>query len=309
MRIGVIGAGAMGGLFGARLFLGGHTVVFIEVSKPTIEAIRSEGLQLIDDQSSQRVWPEIGESSSFQGPFDLLIVFTKGFHTAKAISDARHLVNASTWVLSVQNGLGNAELISEVVSPHRLIVGMTDFPAQLRSPGNIYSQGHGLVKIWSYTGVEVSQVRRIAEAFDNAGLACTADSDVQMYIWEKLAFNVALNSICAVSGLTVGGVALAKGGACLANAVVEEVASVARAVGVVVSTSRVLEAINHAFSHHNTHKPSMLQDIEAGRRTENDFIAGAIVMIGREREVAVPITTSLYTLVGMKEQALRSDSL
>lgn len=307
MRIGIIGAGAMGGLFGARLSLGGHTVVFIEVSKPIIDAIRSEGLHLIDDQSSQCVWPDIGEASAFRDPFDLLIVFTKGFHTKKAVSDARHLVSESTWVLSVQNGLGNAELISEVISPSRIIVGMTDFPAQLRAPGKIYSQGHGHVKIWSHTGEKVDQVRKISEAFDNAGLACTADPDVQVSIWEKLAFNAALNSICAVSGLTVGGVAVADGGVDLAKAVVEEAASVAKAYGVKVSASQVLDALNHAFSHHVTHKPSMLQDIEAGRQTENDFIAGAIVRIGHAKEVPVPVTTSLYTLVGMKERIRKSN--
>ena len=302
MRIGVIGAGAMGGLFGVRLFTAGHDVAFIEVSGPTIEAIRTRGLQLIGEETDLRVWPEIAEASYFTDPFDLLIMFTKGFHTAKAITDVRHLLTPSTWVLSVQNGLGNAELISQTVSADRIIVGMTDFPAQLRSPGSIYSQGHGHVKIWSYTGEIVGRVMMIADAFDEAGLNCMADPQVQVFIWEKLAFNAALNSICAVTGLTVGEVAQSQKGRDMAAAVAREAVSVALANGVSANEDRIMEAIDHAFSHHTTHKPSMLQDIEAKRQTENDFIAGAIVRVGQSSDVYVPVTHSLYTLVGLKER-------
>lgn len=303
MRIGIIGAGAMGGFFGARLSNAGHDVAFIEVAKPVIEAIRTHGLQLIGEEADLRVWPEIAEASHFTEPFELLIVFTKGFHTAKAIADVRHLLTPSTWVLSVQNGIGNAELIAEVVSAERIIVGMTDFPAQLQSPGSIRSQGHGHVKIWSFTGQTVDRVTEIADAFDQAGLNCTADPQVQVFIWEKLAFNVALNSICAVTGLTVGEVAHSRKGREMAAAVASEAVAVAIANGVSASEGRIMAALEHAFTYHTHHKPSMLQDIEAGRQTENDFIAGAVVRAGLATGVDVPVIRSLYSLVGMKERS------
>lgn len=301
MRIAVIGAGSMEGLFGARLAKAGHQLAFVEVSGPIIDAIRTSGLRLLGDGMGIHVWPQIGEASYFTDPFDLVILFTKGFHTAKAIDDVRHLLTPSTWVLSVQNGLGNAELISRVVSPERIIVGMTDFPAQLQSPGIIYSQGHGHVKIWSFTGEVGGRVMMIADLLDEAGLSCSSDPQVQVFIWEKLAFNAALNSICAVSGLTVGEVAISKGGREMAAAVAREAVSVALANGVAADEVRIMAAIDHAFLHHTTHRPSMLQDIEAGRRTENEFIAGAIVERGRSAGVHVPVTQCLHALVEMKE--------
>lgn len=301
MRIAVIGAGAMGGLFGARLANAGHELAFVEVSEPTIEVIRAGGLRLLGEGTDIHVWPEIGRANHFTDPFDLLIVFTKGFHTAKAIDDVRHLLTPSTWVLSVQNGLGNAELISRTVSRDRIIVGMTDYPAQLQAPGTVYSQGHGRIKIWSFTGEIVSRVMVIAGLFDDAGLRCSADPQVEVFIWEKLAFNAALNSICAVSGLTVGEVASAQGGREMAMAVAREAVSVALANGVSVDEVRIMASIDHAFVHHATHKPSMLQDVEAGRRTENEFIAGAIVKKGLSAGVHVPVTQCLHALIGMKE--------
>lgn len=303
MRIGIIGAGAMGGLFGGRLAAAGHAVSFIEVSPQTIDAIRENGLHILSDEASSTVWPQIGVAAHFEEPFELVLVFTKGFHTQVAMDNVRHLITPTTWVLSVQNGLGNAELIAQVVSAERIIVGMTDFPAQLRSPGTIYSQGHGHVKIWSYTGAPRNEIAAIAKAFDDAGLNCTADANVQVAIWEKLAFNTVLNSICSVCGLTVGQVGRSDGGPALASTLVAEAVAVAAANGVVVSKAGIIAAIEHAFLNHSTHKPSMLQDIEAGRQTENEFIAGAIVKLGREQQVPTPVTYSLYTLVDMKARA------
>ncbi|WLH81754.1 2-dehydropantoate 2-reductase [Pseudomonas sp. FP2335] len=301
MRIGIIGAGAMGGLFGGRLAAAGHAVSFVEVSSQTIDAIRENGLHILGDETTVSVWPQIGVAAHFEEPFELMLVFTKGFHTQVAMDNVRHLIAPSTWVLSVQNGLGNAELIAQVVSAERIIVGMTDFPAQRRSPGTIYSQGHGHVKIWSYTGAPSDEIATIAQSFDEAGLNCAADANVQVAIWEKLAFNSVLNSICSVCGLTVGQVGRSEGGPALASAMAAEAVAVAAATGVLISNARIMAAIEHAFLNHSAHKPSMLQDIEAGRQTENAFIAGAIVKLGREHQVPTPVTESLYTLVGMKE--------
>lgn len=304
MRIGIVGAGAMGGLFGARLLVAGHSVSFIEVSHDTIHTIRNHGLQLHSTDENVCLWPEIGVADHFERPFELMIVFTKGFHTARAIADVRHLVDLQTWVVSVQNGLGNAELISKVVGADRIIVGMTDFPADLKSAGIVHSHGQGHIRLWSYTGKTLPGVSDVAEIFDQAGLHCVADPDVQIAIWEKLAFNVALNSICSVASLSVGELGAAPGGPALVSSVVEEVVAVAESCGVSVSLPRIMATINHAFANHVSHKPSMLQDLEAGRKTENSFIAGAVVNLGNAKGISVPVTHSLFTLVNIREQQL-----
>ena len=297
MRIAIVGAGAMGGLFGVRLALSGQEVSFIEVSEEAIHAIRQDGFTLADEAGTRTARVPAGSAASFTEPFDLIVVFTKGFHTASAVQSVAHLVGPSTWALSVQNGLGNAEIIASVVPRQRVIVGMTNYPADLKTPGVVHSHGEGQVRIWSMSGEACPEVREIAAAFDRAGLACSADPRVQEAIWEKVAFNAALNSICTVTHCTVDQLGLVADGQALAFAVVEEVLSVAWAMGIAADLQACKSHVADAVARHAGHKPSMLQDVLAGRRTEIETINGAVVAAADARGIAVPCTRALLQLV------------
>lgn len=303
MKIAIVGAGAMGGLFGARLALGGQQVSFIEVSEATIEAIQRNGLKLETPSATERVMIPIGRANEFTGSFGLVVIFTKGFHTEIAIESVLHLIGPTTWALSVQNGLGNAELISKVVPAERIIVGMTNLPADLVEPGVVHSHGDGHISIWPWSGEDKSVVRDIAETFQQAGLQCRADPDVQIAIWEKVAFNAALNSVCAITRQTVGGVGDSEHGRRLTAGVIRETVEVANALGVDAKAHRVECAINHAFANHHQHKPSMLQDIETKQQTEIDSINGAVIYHAKERGIDTPVLSSLHSLVKLIEGA------
>ena len=305
MNIAIVGAGAMGGLFGARLALSGQQVSFIEVTPATIAAISSNGLSLSDDKGVHTVRVPVGTADTFSEPFDLIVFFTKGFHTRGAAHALGHLVGPGTWALSVQNGLGNAEIIAEVIPRERIIVGMTNLPADLRSAGVVHSHGDGQVRIWTLSGQHCPEVSQIANIFSLAGLHCSADPQVQQAIWEKIAFNAALNSVCAVSGCNVGTVGSSGEGRSLALRIATETVAVAHALQIPVSLPQVEQAIDHAFRMHTNHKPSMLQDIEAGRQTEIDFINGAVIEQGIKQGVPTPTVTALYQLVNMMEANAR----
>jgi 2-dehydropantoate 2-reductase len=121
-------------------------------------------------------------------------------------------------------------------------------------------------------------------------------------IWEKLAFNAALNSLTAVTGLTVGGVATTTEGRELAHSIAKEVVMVANRKGIAASETAVLATVDSALRDHGDHLPSMLQDIRAGRKTEIEAINGAVVREAALLGIAVPTTLSLYRLVRMQEQ-------
>ncbi len=304
MRIAVVGAGAMGGLFGGSLAEAGHEVCLIDRPGPHLDALRAAGLLLHTDAGDRRIALSAGTAADFDGLRDLLVVFTKAPQTEAALRQAAHLAGPDTRVLTVQNGLGNAERIAAALPGIRILVGMTSWPADLAAPGHVSSHGHGEVRFWTADGVEDPAVPGIAAALVQAGLHGVADPAVAVAIWEKVAFNAAMNAVSAVSRLAVGPIADSAEGRSLVAAMVDEAAAVARARGVAVEAGRVHAAVSRAFAGHRAHKASMLQDVLAGRRTEIEQINGAIVAAGEAHGVATPVTRVLRDLVRLVDSGL-----
>jgi len=301
MKIAVIGAGAMGSLFGGRLAESGNDVVLIDVNPAHVDAINGAGLRLDADDGDRRIRVPAGPAESFSGAKDLLVVFTKGMHTDKAVASARHLIGQKTWALTVQNGLGNTDVIARYVKPENVAFGMTNFPADLKGPGHVASHGSGAVSIWTVSGLNDPRINEFQELLSAAGLPCKADPQVEVAIWEKVVFNAALNSISAVTKLTVGAIGDHDEGRSLAQSIVAETLAIAKARGLAVDEQRARRALEHAFNSHRSHQPSMLQDVLAGRPTEIATINGAIVAAGKARGIEAPVTESLFRLVKLIE--------
>ena len=297
MNIAIIGAGAMGGLFAGRLAESGQSVSLIEVSPQLIDAISSEGVRLEGHLGASTSHLPIGPAERYQSSFDLLIVFTKGLHTAAAMAAALPLIGPSTWALTVQNGIGNVEAIEPFIPRSRIAMGMTNWPSTPLEPGRILVPGEGQVRLWSADGATSTQLTKIADALDGAGLNCALDEHVEIAIWEKLAFNAALNSIAAITGLSVGEIADLAATRELAFAVVRETVAVAQARRIGVDEAHIRAAVEHAFAEHRTHKPSMLQDRLAGRSMEIITITGAVAAASESAGVETPVTTTLTALL------------
>lgn len=302
MHITIVGAGAMGSLFGGLLAESGQTVTLIDVNTAHLEAIQEDGLSLQTD-AGERVIRHLTACRPAEATVspDLLIVFTKTLHTAAALKGVQHLMAGNTQVLSLQNGLGNVEKIAAFVPIDRVWVGVTTWPADLLGPGQVHSHGQGSVRLMSADGQEREFLNSLVSVLASAGLSAHADAAVWSAIWEKVAFNAALNSICAVSRCTVGQLGADAGGRALAHAVVDEVLAVARSQSISVNETGVHNTVDHALDHHRDHKPSMLQDLLAGRATEIDAINGAVLQYARQGNVAAPLTETLCTLVRMME--------
>lgn len=302
MRIAVLGAGAMGSLFGGRLAKAGNPVQLIDVNQAHIDAVSAEGLRLEAEDGDHRIPVAIGRAESVRDPVDLLIVFTKGPHTAAALASVGHLIGPETWGLTLQNGLGNGERLAHVIPAKRVLVGMTNWPADFRGPGHVHTHGDGVVRLWSQDGADSPTLRAVAQVLSEAGLNATADPETPAAIWEKAAFNAAMNSIAAITGFTVGQMADDPDIPPIAAAVVAETVAVAQAQKIAVSHRRISAAVAHAYAEHRPHKPSMLQDVLAGRPTEIEAINGAIFAHAQRSGVAVPTVEALLHLVRAKER-------
>jgi len=303
IRISILGAGAMGSLFGGLMAEAGHAVELIDVNPAQIAAVREHGLLIRNDAGKRRVAIPIKRPEEATRQPDWLIVFTKAMHTQGALAAARHLIGPQTRLLSLQNGLGNAEKLMAFADASRIAIGMTTVPADLVAPGEVHSHGESKTRVVMADGSENAALAALAAALDAAGLPCTVDPDAVVAIWEKVAFNVALNSLCAVTQRTVGGLGAAAEGRRLAHAVASETLAVAQAEGLAVLAERTHATIDHALDHHGGHKPSMLQDLLAKRPTEIETLNGAIVRAAERHGIAVPRTETLYALVKLAEHA------
>lgn len=305
-KIMIVGAGAMGCLFGARFAQAGYELVLVDVWREHIDAINSTGLKIETEQGEQIVKIRAGTADAVDFRPDLVIVFTKTLHTAAALDSVCHLFDDKTCLLTLQNGLGNVESAAEFIPLERVMHGVTNYPSDLKGPGRVSSKGSGYIKIYGADGQRRNEHQVIAEAFGKAGFNCVLDADVERAIWEKVAFNAALNSLTAVTGMTVGEVGASVSGPLLAQRIVAEAGAVARARNIALDERAVWQSVGRAFIEHADHKPSMLQDVIHNRKTEIGSINGAIVEFALEAGVAVPVTETLYHLVRMIEQKRNS---
>lgn len=299
----VLGAGAMGCLFGARLAESGHPVTLVDVRAEQIQAIQERGLTVDDHDGRHVVRVAASLPDALAAPANLILLFTKAFASDGALAGAARAIGPETWILTLQNGLGHVEKIEKYVDRHRIVVGTTTMPSDTVGPAHVHTRGSGTTKIMSVEGGVTERLRALAGALTGAGIPCEVSERVWESIWEKLAFNAAMNSLTAVSGLTVGQVGRSPAGAALADRVAEEVTAVAHRRGIGADLSVVRREIATAFREHVDHKPSMLQDVLARRPTEIEHINGAVAREAARLGMAVPSTETLYQLVRMLEQA------
>ncbi|MFG6667850.1 ketopantoate reductase family protein [Halomonas sp. HNIBRBA4712] len=301
MKIAIIGAGAMGCLFAARLALSGNTVRLIDVDSDTLAAIRTRGISLSLAGQVEQVRVPIGLAEQLREDIDLILILTKGSATRTAIRAVRHIITPQTRVLTLQNGLGNAALIAEYVDTTRVLQGITTIAADLRAPGVVHGNVKGAIHWWYCTGEEDAWMKKLHEVLIGAGLTSCPDPAVESRIWEKAAFNAALNGLCTLLDRAVGAVGEHAQGKNLIEEVVSECSSIAAQCGIAFNRPRVAASIEKALRCQADHLPSMLQDRRAGRATEVESIHGALVTTARQHHLRVPVLETLYRLLAVGE--------
>jgi 2-dehydropantoate 2-reductase len=297
VRVTVVGCGAVGSLFAANLAqLDDVEVWAFDLDREHVAAMNARGLRLsgaAEVLGELRATTDAGELPAS----DFGIVATKCMHTAAAI-DATAPAFAAGAVCSVQNGVGNEEAIAQRVE--RVIRGTT-FPAgRVVEPGHVQWDVKGDTTIGPFepSPAPMAEVGRLAEACTRAGLPTEAVADARGPQWRKLIFNAATNPIGALTGLTHGRVCEDPGLRRLVSQLVDEGKAVAVAQGIELDADPE-ELIDHAARPDVAydHKASMLQDVEARRPTEIDYLNGGVVRFGREQGVPTPLNEAVTALI------------
>ncbi|MDT8860712.1 ketopantoate reductase family protein [Alkalihalobacillus sp. MEB130] len=302
MKILVVGAGAMGSLFGGRLKEKGFDVALVDVWVEHIEKVNSDGLLIQGENKKDIIQIAAKFAEDMEGKADLIILFTKTFHTPKAIESILHLVHENTMIITIQNGLNNARLIQSFFNENQIIVGVTNVPSDLIGPGYVKSVGSGETRLMMLNQTVPKELKKIVKMFNEAGFQCSTHTDIYPYIWEKVAFNCSLNCLATITALEVGFLGELKEGRNLAFKVVEEILDIAIKKGIKVNRVRVRSLVSEAFVKYASHKPSMLQDVLNRKQTEVDSLNGAVIKEAKQLNMKVPVTETFYELIKIIEK-------
>jgi 2-dehydropantoate 2-reductase len=296
VRICVVGCGAVGSLFAANLSLLDDVEVWaFDLNELHVAAMNRDGLRL--SGAGEVVGrPRATSDPAKLPPCDFGLVATKAMHTEPAIEATAHAF-ADGSVATVQNGLGNEETLARHVE--RVIRGTT-FPAgKLLEPGHVQWDVQGDTTLGPYDErVPLTEVELLADACTRAGMPAAAVEDARGPQWRKVIFNASTNPIGALTGLTHGRVCERPDLRALVTGLVDEGKAVAAAQGIELDADPE-ELIDHAAKPEVAydHKASMLQDIEARRTTEVDYLNGGIVRFGGEHGVPTPLNAAIRALV------------
>lgn len=313
MKILVMGAGAIGCVFGGFLAKGGNQVTL--VGRPWhMEAIQAKGLHISGIWGEHMVTNLLTRTSvPVEGEFDLVLLTVKSYQTREAVMELEGHILDPVPILSLQNGLGNLEAIAEIVGPDRTLGGRVIFGAEIRNPGEVAVTVYAdSVVIGPMRGSRLTEKRteEIAALIDRSGIPCMAAPEIERYIWGKVLYNAALNAPAAVLEINYGKLLEHASTKELMREIILEAFAVAHADGIQLDWSSPEEYLEILFQKlipaTALHFPSMLQDIHHGKKTEIDAMNGAIVRLGQKHAIPTPVNGTLSRLVRFKEADKRN---
>jgi 2-dehydropantoate 2-reductase len=297
-RIAILGAGAMGAYFAASFSDAGFTTVLVARGARR-ERLEREGL--VVNRRAYRI--PVAHPDRVDTPADLIIVALKGYQLPGAAGDLRNLVGEHTTIVSIMNGLDSEEILAGLYGQDKVLYAMSLGIDAVRQGNRITYTKPGTHYVGEATNERLTErVRAVQEAFDRAGIAYVTPPDMIRMLWWKLMINDGVNLPSAVMRAPYGVFQTSPDAQALMEAMMREVIAVARAVGV----NLVEQDVKDWYPVLNTLSPegktSMLQDIEAGRRTEVDSFAGKVVELGRMHDIATPVNQTMLRIIRVLER-------
>ena len=310
MKIAVLGGGgAMGGIFGGKLSEAGHDVTLIDVNPAAISAINGSGLKIdAKDGTSHTYAVQASNDPVAVGKVDAILNFVKCYHTEAAVKSALAMMGDDTVFVTLQNGWGNADKISAIAGKDKVMVGLTYHSGTLLAPGHIKHPGMGMTYVGELDGKITPRLKAVAQALEGAGFEVTQSNTILNEVWKKLCLNVC--TLPTASLLRFFAHQLVQHGGMKAEmkALLNEVVAVAKAQNIVIDFDERWNAISSLLEKAVGGKASMLQDVEAKRRTEIEVINGAIVAAGRRLGIATPHNDAMVNLITSLEEAYMAEA-
>lgn len=295
----------MGSIFGAAFVEADIETILVDVSHPLVEHLNAHGLVIVANGQERRFDVRATASPASIGPVDVILLFVKTYQTESAGEVARSLAGPETIVCTLQNGRGNGEILMHVFPSAALVVGVTYNSGTVLETGKVVhgQAAKGQCIIGPQNGTDLSRSEKVAALLDAGGFPATVTTDVDREIWRKLIVSAAANATSALTGYSSRALYEDNSMLEIVDQLVRETVAVARACGHDLDVEEHLRRTRAALVAAEDGRASMLQDLEAGRRTEIDAINGAVVQEAERRGVDVPLNRALVALVSGYERA------
>ena len=308
MQVTVIGAGAMGSLFGALLQRAGNAVTLVDVRSEHVAALRKRDLT-IEDPDGSRIAVRVPATTDTGAALtaDLFVLLVKTPFTAAALKPFAGRIPARAMVLTLQNGIGNDEAITRALGRRvQITLGVTAQTATSLGPTTVRHRSSGPTIIGLPDGQRPAELEAIVATFSDAGIPTRMTRHIFEHVWQKLLVNVGINALTALANLPNGGLFTDPEMATLVRRLVGEAANVMRAEGIPAPPRDPVDFVRAVAEATKTDHSSMLEDLLAGRRTEIDAINGAIVRLGERHGIDVTANRVVTALVHQRAKSAKN---
>jgi 2-dehydropantoate 2-reductase len=304
MRIYMIGAGAMGSVHGGLLTRAGYEVTLIDPRADHVGVIVREGLTIEGVRGRHVIRLPAQTSHAGLPPTDFAIIFTDANATKEAARTAAQVLKPDGFVLTLQNGIGNVEALVAELGEARVIAGVSMNSAANPEPGRVQYTNAGMTSIGELDGRNTKRIAKVARMLNKAEIETTIIPDPMAYIWGKFVLNCAINPLTAVTGLRSGEIYRTPEVDALQDCIIDEILMVVEHKGIRISESDPRKKIKeHCRVRYN--RPSMMQHVEQGRRTEIDALNGALVREARALGISLPYNEAIVAVVKGLEKSRR----
>ena len=305
MKIAIIGAGGVGGYFGARLAAAGEDVTFI-ARGAHLEAMSRDGLQVLSALGDLNLMPVKVESDPANvGQVDIVLLAVKLWSTGEAAISAKPLMGPDTGIISFQNGVDAISILTSVLGKQHVMGGVAHIAALIEKPGVIRHNGQmARLTFGELNGSESSRAWKLHAACQRAKIESCLTNDIQRLIWEKFVFLVGLSGMTSLTRMPIGPIREDRVTRELLREVMDEAVAVACARGVHLPADVVDRQIKFVDSLPADMVSSMLGDLERGNRLEVEWLSGAVARLGLEAQVPTPINRTIYAALKLYAEGM-----
>lgn len=307
MKIAIIGAGAMGCIFGGFLSRAGHEVWLVGRREPDIDTINERGVILSMGEAEEVTRPKATTKPAEVGTAELVLFSVKSFDTTAAAHEAVPMVGPNTYAMTFQNGISNIEVIMSQLGMDRVIYGISLVAGSMKGPGHVKvdapSASHAPNIIAEWNNRKSQMALKICQAFNDAGITTEIAEDAQQLLWTTFATKAGIIVITALTRLKIGDVLDQDEGRELLSLATSEIVNVAKSKGVEIDFERIMQYILSSIRETGReHVTSMLTDFRNKRRTEVDSLAEAIVREAEQLGLSAPVNKTMALLARIIEK-------